>query len=295
MDLEEGYVPISRRLFVHQFWKQKRVFSYAEAWIDLIQMARFDPEPGKVLINSKMVVLNRGEAAVSLRFLGTAWGWSKNKVDHFLELLVNEEMIKIGTQEGTLQTIVTILNYGYYNKLPGERGTAEGHQRDTEGTLKGHRRDKTNKDNKDNKDNNTINPAGSAKLDFIDQIILAWQEVHSIVRKSDYAITARGKERAAAGKVLDIFKKKYPEDNSEMIMNRMREYFAKCLNISDDWLWKNMSLPIIISKFNEINTTLLNGRNGRNNSRAQDGSTAEDIARSQAEKLGITIIEPGQR
>lgn len=272
MELEEGYVPISRRLFNHQFWKQKRVFSYAEAWIDLIQMARFEPEPGKVLINSKMVVLSRGEAAISLRFLGSAWGWSKNKVDRFLELLMNEEMIKIGTQNGTQQTIVTILNYGYYNKLPGGGGTQKGQKKDTEGTLTGHQRDKTNNDNKDNNDNKVNNPSGSAKLDFIDQILKGWQEVYELRRDAEYAITSKGKERAAASKILGLFKQKYPEDNSEMILNRMREYFAKCIDISDDWLWSNMSMPIIVSKFNEINTKLNNGKTATNGSIRADHS-----------------------
>ena len=154
---DEGYIPLSRKFFDHPFWTQDRVFSYAEAWIDLIKGARYESEPITLLIKSKLIKIERGQIPISLRFLGKSWGWSKNKVDSFIKILVNENMIKIGTAEGTVQTIVTICKYDEYNLLSRNEGQQSGQSRDSSGTVAGQYRDKTNKDNKVNKENNNIN------------------------------------------------------------------------------------------------------------------------------------------
>jgi hypothetical protein len=55
----------------------------------------------------------------------------------------------------------------------------------------------------------------------------------------------------------------------------MRAYFDRVVEINDPWLFTNMSLPIILSKINEINTILRNG-NKRPNSQA--GATDRELA-----------------
>lgn len=67
---------------------------------------------------------------------------------------------------------------------------------------------------------------------------------------------------------------------------------SEWLNGRNDRAWK-ADFEWIIRPRNFIK--ILEGKysqNGRFNNKAPDGSTAEDIARSQAEKLGITIIDP---
>ena len=68
-----------------------------------------------------------------------------------------------------------------------------------------------------------------------------------------------GKERAAAGKLLKVYKDKYPKATSDEIIKSLRQYFNQCVAINDTWLKSNMSLPIIIDKFNQINHILKNG------------------------------------
>lgn len=136
----DGYIILQRKFFEGQFWDEKRVFSKAEAWIDLVREARFEKEPKTTFIKGKSVTWNRGELPVSLRFLADRWGWSKNKVDHFIKFLTNDGALKTRTHEGTAQTIITLCNYESYNPVSSNEGTAKG-------TPKGQQRDKTNKGN----------------------------------------------------------------------------------------------------------------------------------------------------
>lgn len=232
--------------------------------------------------------IQRGQFFTSVDVLAAELHLTPMQIRRALDKLENTgEIAKKGTNEGTY---ITVCKYEEYQPSGDEEEQTD-NKRITNEEQTDNKRVTTTKNNKNNKNIKNDNPAGSPKLDFIDQILKAWQDVYELRRKTEYAITAKGKERSAASKLLGIFKKKFPDDNSEMILNRMREYFARCIDIKDSWLWTNMSLPIIISKFNEINTILKNGSNGRITSKAPDGTTAEDIARSQAEKLGITIID----
>ena len=90
--------------------------------------------------------------------------------------------------------------------------------------------------------------------DFIDSVVDCFAEVHG-----DYEVLNRGKERAAAGKLVKVYKARVPKATSEETLQGLRPYFEKCVNIDDAWLRTNMSLPLIVSKFNEINKLLKNG------------------------------------
>lgn len=149
-----GYIPISRKLFEHPFWIEKREFSHAEAWIDLLRSVRFEANSTKVIIGNKTIMVNRGEIPASLRFLADRWQWSKNKVDAFLNLLKDEGMINKRTANGTNQTIIKVCNYDSYNQFTENNGQQTGQEKDSTRTAPGQHRDKSNKDNKDNKDNN---------------------------------------------------------------------------------------------------------------------------------------------
>lgn len=161
---EEGFIPISRKLFNNFLWKEEREFSRAEAWLDLLQLARFEANPAKEIINGRVIEYNRGERPLSLRLLADRWKWSKNRVDKFLDLLVKERMIAkktsfgtaLGTGKGTTkstgkgtaQTIITICNYDSYNSKPQKEGHLAGQlPGQHEGQLPGQSRDNINKEN----------------------------------------------------------------------------------------------------------------------------------------------------
>jgi hypothetical protein len=158
-----SYVPLKRSFFNHFLWKEKRTFSKCEAWLDMIQQARFEQSEAKQLIGGKLIKWKRGQLVASIRFLGNRWNWGKHKVDDFIKMLQEETMISVATNQG--QTIITLLNYEMHN---GERqnrghgrgqlnqppasisaglGDSEGDRRGTDGGQTG---DKTNNVNKEN-------------------------------------------------------------------------------------------------------------------------------------------------
>lgn len=108
----EGYISISRRLFDNPLWKEARVFSRVEAWLDLIQLARFDNSNENH--NERDLTVQRGEVPASRRFLEKRWSWGSTKVNSFLKLLRINQMIT--TKQTNGQTIITLCNYDSYNK-----------------------------------------------------------------------------------------------------------------------------------------------------------------------------------
>ena len=109
--MSAGFIMVNRKFFDHKFWSEKRVFSYAEAWLDLIRLANW--EDGQRIVRGKLLPVRRGEVIASLRFLGTAWQWSPMKVSRFVEWLKNETMATVETRQG--ETFITLCNYDQYN------------------------------------------------------------------------------------------------------------------------------------------------------------------------------------
>lgn len=145
----EYYIPISRRIFEHPFWCEDRVFSRFEAWLDIVQSARF--EDTKQLIGNRFIEVKRGQMLVSLRFLAGRWQWSTKKVNSFLDLLIQDKMIIKETPKETGQTVITICNYDKYNFISQELETEKKQQGNTKETARKQQGNKINKDNKENK------------------------------------------------------------------------------------------------------------------------------------------------
>lgn len=118
------------------------------------------------------------------------------------------------------------------------------------------------------------NPPKEEK-DFINEIIDVFTESYFKSRGVPYLLANVGKERAAAGKLIAVYKKQYPESDSQETLLGLSDFFARCLEIKDTWLYNNMTLPIINSKLNEITQTLKNEKVSRNNR----GATPEELAR----------------
>lgn len=133
---KNGFIKLHRSFFEHDFWDKRREFSYAEAFLDLIQNANYAPK--SVRIGSQKINLKVGEQVASLRYLGTRWGWSKGKVARFMDVLKTERMAGQRTEHG--QTIIILCKYEDYNTGGNVGGTANG---TADGTATGQQRDKT--------------------------------------------------------------------------------------------------------------------------------------------------------
>jgi hypothetical protein len=97
---------------------QERTFSLAEAWLDLIQLARFEARPATILTpNGRQVVIKQGEIHASLRWLSERWGWGRNleRTRKFLDRCIAGNKIEKRSENG--ETILKLVNYQKYNYL----------------------------------------------------------------------------------------------------------------------------------------------------------------------------------
>lgn len=108
-----NYIPLSRKFFEHPFWREKRKYSKAEAWLYLIQAARYEVGETRTIVGGKTITYGRGELVASVRFLAKAFDWGLGNTTDFLKRLETDEMIARRIECG--QTVITILNYDYYN------------------------------------------------------------------------------------------------------------------------------------------------------------------------------------
>lgn len=104
-----GWIKIHRKIQECWIWQEKP-FDKGRAWIDLILSAMHSDK--KMMIDNEIVVIERGSFMTSVLKLSDRWGWSRNKVMRFLDVLENEQMLNTKrTPKGTLVTIVKYEDY----------------------------------------------------------------------------------------------------------------------------------------------------------------------------------------
>jgi hypothetical protein len=106
-----GFITLSRRIFGHLFFTEKREFSRFEAWLDLIRRANW--QDGFMLIGNTSYVIKRGQVLASERQMAEWWGWSQKRVQTFLKLGVSEAMISI--EKESVGSRITLCKYDSYN------------------------------------------------------------------------------------------------------------------------------------------------------------------------------------
>ena len=109
--MSAGFVTLHRKFFDHWLWDEKREYSKAEAWLDLIKSAAFADHHR--MIRGSLMLVRRGEIVASLRYLGARWGWKKDKVLTFVRLLESQTMTRRETRQQ--ETIIIVCNYDSYN------------------------------------------------------------------------------------------------------------------------------------------------------------------------------------
>lgn len=116
--MENGFVKLSRSFFSTKKWQAARTFSDCEAWLDLIQSARFERSRIISCIGESKteVEYGRGQYPASIRFLARRWGRSERSVRSFLAYLRREGMITTSNLQGI--TLITLVNYEKYNSSP---------------------------------------------------------------------------------------------------------------------------------------------------------------------------------
>jgi len=105
-----GWISLHRKIREHNFYREKRVFSYFEAWIDLLLSASH--KDNKVLLNANLNLVRRGEIITSKKALAERWQWSNTKVNKFMKILQEDEMAIV--KSTSKFTHITLVNYDSY-------------------------------------------------------------------------------------------------------------------------------------------------------------------------------------
>ena len=111
--MEKGFIMLSRKFFSNRIWEAARTFSECEAWLDLIQSARFEATDTTECIGGREITYGRGQYPASIRFLSKKWSWSERTVRTFLSKLTKEKMITTDNSQG--MNVITLCKYNDYN------------------------------------------------------------------------------------------------------------------------------------------------------------------------------------
>jgi len=125
----QGWIKLHRQILETNFFEEKRVYSKAEAWIDLLLRANHKDE--RILFNSNYITIKRGQHLTSMKKLAERWKWSRTKVQKFLTLLEEDGMCT--AKKTSKYTLLTLDNYDFYQSRDYEKDikkTSEKHQKD---------------------------------------------------------------------------------------------------------------------------------------------------------------------
>lgn len=110
---DSGFIRLSRGFFNNFLWAERRAYSKAEAWLDIVAQCPYEPQ--KRLVAGELVEVPRGGFVASERYFSGRWMWSRTKVRSFLALLEQEKMILKKPQKDHRNTTFLLCNYDKYN------------------------------------------------------------------------------------------------------------------------------------------------------------------------------------
>ncbi|MFC1540938.1 conserved phage C-terminal domain-containing protein [Candidatus Latescibacterota bacterium] len=110
-----GFIRLWRKIEENELWTEKREFSKFEAWLDLLLQARYTEKPQKTLLGTKIIYCKKGECLKSIETWAMRWGWHRSKVQRFLILLKELNMIRTQNELKTIR--ISIVNYETYNNV----------------------------------------------------------------------------------------------------------------------------------------------------------------------------------
>ena len=107
----EGWISIHRKIKESSWYKDSE---YVHLWIHLLLSAAYKDMDVKLIKSNKVVHLKRGQLIVSRSTLADAVHINENKIYRILKCFENEQQIE--QQKNSHYTLITILNYDYYQQ-----------------------------------------------------------------------------------------------------------------------------------------------------------------------------------
>lgn len=169
-----GYFKIERDFLSSPFWLSE-VFTKPQAWIDLIGMANYTDKTK--FYKGVFQKVKRGQIITSQQALANRWNWSRHRVSDFLRTLEAAEMVT--TERTTYGTLLTVVNYGFYQDGGSAKGTTKGGRKDTAGTSDGHQTD-IQEESKERKKERRERAASAAMVSPSLEEVISYQEESGI-------------------------------------------------------------------------------------------------------------------
>ena len=120
-----GYIKLYRDIRDNWVWEDAEML---RAWIDILMLVNHKDK--KTPFDGRLILVKRGSKITSLRQLSQRWGWSKDKTGRFLDTLEADGMIR--QARDTKKTLITVINYGFYQGKDSVSETPKRHRTDTD-------------------------------------------------------------------------------------------------------------------------------------------------------------------
>ncbi|AUM91539.1 DnaD domain-containing protein [Clostridium botulinum] len=149
----KGWVSLYRSIQDHWLWQEKP-FSKGQAWLDLLLSANHQDK--KIIFDSNLIEVKRGQFITSIRKLCDRWGWSNSKVKKFLDTLQLDEMIHY--KSDTKKTTINIEKYELYQSSNDAKNDAKASQKHHRNITETPQKHTNNNDNKYINNKEGVNP-----------------------------------------------------------------------------------------------------------------------------------------
>jgi hypothetical protein len=272
----EGWIKLHRKITEWEWYTTPNMF---QLFLHLLLTVNYEDDRWEGM------TIKRGQRIFGYRKLSQETGISIQSIRTCLKRLKSTQEVTIKSTRK--YSLITICKYEEYQINEKECNTQTNTQTNTQLTHNQH-----NLKNIRSKEVKKINPANEiisfertkfnspvsekktppikpAKVISISsEIVRIFMEEHG-----DYKIVSRKKEEVFARKILAEYKKVHPDAQFKEILEGLRIYFRQCVHINDPWKRDNMSLGLIVAKFNEINKIIKNGSSGSK----QGGATQDEL------------------
>ena len=124
-DKKQGYIKLYRSIYDNWLWEDAEML---RAWIDILMLVNHKDK--KTPFDGRLILVKRGSKITSLRQLSQRWGWSKDKTGRFLDTLEADGMIR--QARDAKKTLITVINYGFYQGKDSVSETQKRHRTDTD-------------------------------------------------------------------------------------------------------------------------------------------------------------------
>lgn len=290
--MKRGYIKLHRRFFEHALWEERRNYSRAEAFLDMIQTASF--KASKRIIQGKLIHLDAGELVASERYLSERWGWSRTKVRKFIELLKGDGMLD--QRKDQSETVLILVKYKDYAAKDGmektgedtderpdedqpetdERPEKDQPETEVEEGEEGKEGEKGKK-GKEIKDNGVKPPSEAEERERLLKLRCGKLFRYTERRKWDKGENAAWKGTSAAVR-----------STTEEEWAVLESYYALPDNVNGKEIYKRRSLSVLLNNWNsELSKAIEYFRNSPAD--AVDTCPAGDIARTFNETLGAKL------